>query len=497
MFNKKYLLIMFLGIFLITFTTALKVNIPVVTNISTASVNDSYYLRGLSPQQVANLFDASGYYLKSNPFSFYNSTTLPLETDTISMSYLNETFNNTKEPTGFSEQGVFTSSLLFNDSNRTFSICANPSYVIYFKGKKITKTGCDSLIIPNDAGYTNYIYFDGVTGETLTQSTSPWGNDFSNTIQVATVFWNGSNGLIGKERHGITMDSSTHYYLHTTVGTRYVSGFTGQFTNPSNWNLTAGIIADEDNIDTNPAQSGGRIFYHTATGRYTFTPNQTRLYYNISNIVQYDSLTGTTNVPVAGYVAYWFVESVDRDTPTYIIMGQRTDTTLANAQANNKWESMSLSTLDIPEYKLLYRVILKRQGTSIPTTEDVLDLRSVSNLPSGTYVATSHSSLTGLTNDDHLQYLRTDGTRLLSANWNQGAFNFTNTSSWWFGQSNNHYNKTQMDNGTWIKKNTNIEFYGKNATGMTIIDLLQIAGACPLTINGSICSNATGTYIVG
>jgi hypothetical protein len=45
------------------------------------NVNNTNYHQGLTPQQVANLFDASGYYLKSNPFSFYNSTTIPAQTN--------------------------------------------------------------------------------------------------------------------------------------------------------------------------------------------------------------------------------------------------------------------------------------------------------------------------------------------------------------------------------------------------------------------------------
>lgn len=42
---------------------------------------------------------------------------------------------------------------------------------------------------------------------------------------------------------------------------------------------------------------------------------------------------------------------------------------------------------------------------------------------------TSHSDLAGLTNDDHTQYLRTDGTRLLTGNWNAGAFTIFATST--------------------------------------------------------------------
>jgi hypothetical protein len=53
---------------------------------------------------------------------------------------------------------------------------------------------------------------------------------------------------------------------------------------------------------------------------------------------------------------------------------------------------------------------------------DSWNFTTTSTYPSGTTSGISHSTLLNLTNDDHTQYLRADGTRLLTANWNPGAF---------------------------------------------------------------------------
>jgi len=69
--------------------------------------------------------------------------------------------------------------------------------------------------------------------------------------------------------------------------------------------------------------------------------------------------------------------------------------------------------------KLLYRVIMRRSGTDESWIE-TQDLRSISNLPAGTYLATAHNTLTGLTTgDDHTQYAllagRTTGQTLIGS----------------------------------------------------------------------------------
>ena len=73
-------------------------------------------------------------------------------------------------------------------------------------------------------------------------------------------------------------------------------------------------------------------------------------------------------------------------------MGQRQDILLADARANNTYKSLSFGTLPFREMKILYRVILRSTGGSA-TYVETQDLRSVSNLPGGTYVATDHGGI--------------------------------------------------------------------------------------------------------
>ena len=93
------------------------------------------------------------------------------------------------------------------------------------------------------------------------------------------------------------------------------------------------------------------------------------------------------------YVAYWIFATNSTTRPIVSLMGQREDKKLIDARANNKYESLTLGTLPFEEMKLLYRVILKNDATPY---EEAQDLRAVSNLPAGTYVATQHNALTGL-----------------------------------------------------------------------------------------------------
>ena len=70
--------------------------------------------------------------------------------------------------------------------------------------------------------------------------------------------------------------------------------------------------------------------------------------------------------------------------------------------------------------------------TGATPTGDIVDLRETGLTGAGGgggAGVTSHSSLSDLGNDDHAQYLRTDGTRALSGNWNAGAKSITTTST--------------------------------------------------------------------
>lgn len=60
---------------------------------------------------------------------------------------------------------------------------------------------------------------------------------------------------------------------------------------------------------------------------------------------------------------------------------------------------------------------------------------------------------------------------------------------------NNFINSTNLTNVAFINKSNN--FNQNNLTNISIIKMTENNFACSLNINHTICSNATGTYIIG
>lgn len=330
----------------------------------------------------------------------------------------------TKEPTGFETRTTSTLSFDSDPLSDTFlQFTITPtitSFNIWSKGVKFEKTA-SNVSITNTLGLW-YIYFN--TSGVLSAMQTVW--DFvDGNIPVATLYWDGVVGLICDERHGIIMDGMTHAYLHYSVGVRYYSGI-NLTINDTTFSTDIGYILDEDIRFTVSAQTTCRVFYRES-GFYKFTAPQAKWYIEGgagTTLLQYDNAGALATVDNNKYMAMWFFAVNDISNPIWVLTGQRQDTLLADARANNNYQSLVLLTLPSAEMKLLYRIIVQRSGTSEVWIETA-DYRSVSNLPASNYVATNHSSLTGLTNDDHVQYLLANATRPLTADWDVGAYKIT------------------------------------------------------------------------
>ena len=292
-------------------------------------------------------------------------------------------FTDKTEPTGFVNR---TATLSFDNATRVFTITG--SHDIYLSGVKTTK-GTGSITISDTTG-THWIYYNAAG--ILSESSTP---NFS-LPTIATVYYNTTigfdKGLLGEERHGLKMDGDTHAYLHYTVGTRYESGLTGTFGNTT-FSITAGKIDDEDIAHSISEATTCDIVYKDGAADFVWLENQTQYYYNAPSDLYYNNGNALTSAPANQYVAYWIFATNSTTRPIVSLMGQRVDTTIAAARENNKYESLTLGQLPFEEMKLLYRVILRNDATPYVETQD---LRAISNLPAGTYIATQHNALTGL-----------------------------------------------------------------------------------------------------
>ena len=339
---------------------------------------------------------------------------------------INEIYNRTKEPTGFENQ---TDSLIsFATSTRTFTISTSSgstNFNVYYRGNKINKTGVSTITIP--AVTATYFVYYSPTG-VLSTSTTAWDITAATVVPIATVYFNSTTSVayLGDERHGMTMDSATHAYLHQTIGTRYESGFSGTFVT-NNATITAGIIWDEDLRFSWPQDTDFQVFNRNSSQYWDITGPQTAMYRLQGSTLLYDNAGASTSVPVSNYVAYWIFAGNSSSSPIISVMGQRVDTTIANARANNTYASLNLNNFAANEYKVLYRIIFQNVAGSATYVENQ-DLRAVSSVVGGGTSGLDHGTLTGLLDDDHTQYLLVNGTRAQTTLTVSGTSSFATTS---------------------------------------------------------------------
>jgi hypothetical protein len=302
------------------------------------------------------------------------------------------------DPTGFTNRT--DSTLSWN--NATMNLTINGTYYFWNRGVKYTDVN-RTIQIANTTGQ-HWIYYNDTNVLTEIVGTPGWQLPI-----IASVYWNNvtQKGLMGDERHGFKMDFLTHGYLHDTVGTRYFSGLTGTFADAT-FSVSAGQIYDEDIAFPIGVNTTCTVMFKNGTAEYQWLEGQTKYYYEDgASDINYNNGNSLAAVGANLYCAYWIFATNDPATPILSLMGQRQDTTIAAARTGNTYERLALGTLPFQEMKLLYRVILRNDATPY---EEAQDYRSVSNLPAGTYVATAHNVLSGLTTgDDHPQYVLNEG----------------------------------------------------------------------------------------
>jgi len=299
-----------------------------------------------------------------------------------------------KEPTGFVNRTDSNISIATVSATTTFTIApASTTFDYYAQGTKYTVSAAQTVEIPDTMGLW-YIYY---VGATLTASQTFPGMFVP---LVAICYWNSTTkkSLLSDERHGLSMDGDTHAFLHSTVGTRYGSGLVGTFTSTT-MALTEGDIWDEDLKITIGAQSQCRILYKDGSANWVYDEPAALYFKTNGSLVRYNNGNVLADVASASYCAYWIFATNDTTRPIVALMGQRVDSSMSSARTNNTYESLSFGALPYKEMKLLYRVIVRGNQTY----QETQDLRSISNLPAGTYVATDHNTLTNIGINSHAE----------------------------------------------------------------------------------------------
>lgn len=272
-------------------------------------------------------------------------------------------------PTGMENRT--DSTLAFDAGTRTFTIAPAVTSFSYFRdGKYVTKSSAQTVVI-DDTTQQNYIYFN--SSDVLTASTTySW---VSGNVLVAIVYWDATNnkGRLLDERHGFVMSGRTHQHLHETIGALYESGFAMSFDDTT-FTVAAGEFHDEDINFSVSEQTTCIVLYRMSVGSpstWTWNTADTKYYAEDGGSdIYYDNAGTPTPVGSNNYSAMWIFVTNDVDSPIYAVMGQRTDTTIANARINNTVEGLDLTGLPSPEMILLAKVILRNDATPYEEYED-------------------------------------------------------------------------------------------------------------------------------
>jgi hypothetical protein len=351
------------------------------------------------------------------------------------------------EPMGHENKSQ--SLISFNNTTRVFTIQpASTSFNVWCKGIKYNITTAKTVTIPNTTGLY-YIYFDSNGSLQYKTTFFDWEND----TPTAYVYWNSSTGtapFVADERHGIVLDWQTHEYLHRTRGAVIANGFsisnytttgTGANNSDAQFDLSDGTFFDEDlevnvthsntptaNTWEQDLQGPARIpvFYLSGTGWVLDSPTDYALKQGTSRI-KYNLLSGgtwtTPDVPSnTHYTISWIIATNNINYPVLAIMGQYQSNKVTDQEALN-FGDLTLTDFPVVEFRPLWKIIWQTDSryantpnAKIVQIRDLRDLGSAGiSLGVSGQAVSDHGLLTGLSDDDHSQYVHTSVDRTISA----------------------------------------------------------------------------------
>jgi hypothetical protein len=320
-----------------------------------------------------------------------------------------------KHYTGFPDKTSATdpSSISWDDSTYTLTLAPSSStHNIYINGVKYAISSLTKqLTVAQEAATGLYWFWLTATAGVVSLNCSTTQPGFDVCL-VATVYWNTttSKGILSDERHWYGRDKWMHEYLHETIGARFAVGLTGTFTDTT-FEVGAGEFYDEDIEHDISAQTTCKVLYHNGDADWAWVAGSTTPYKTVNpgvdDTLQYNNGNSLATVDNNKYVNMWVFITPDMTHSVHIVIGTAQYATIALARAATV---PSLGTLGTAENKLIYKVTYQNNGGT-PDYIETTDYRTSSNLPVSSYVAPDHGALTGLSDDDHTQYLLVNGTR--------------------------------------------------------------------------------------
>ena len=354
------------------------------------------------------------------------------------LNNLNESQTIMGEPMGHADKTQSTIS--FDAGTRTFTITpVGASFVVWCKGEKYTYTTAQTVVIPDTAGL-HFIYFSSTGVLSTKMSYFTWDED----APTSYVYWNATNNeavYFADERHGVTLDWQTHEYLHRTRGAAIANGFAasgytlsgdGSADADAQITIEGGTFFDEDmqidivssntptaNTFEQDLNSPARIpilylegseWRITSPTDYPVKQGTARPQYNLYTGGAW-TLVDVTNTD---YTCTWILATNNLTYPVVGVISQSNLSTLNNAEAA-VFEDLDLPGFPSVEFRPLYKLIFQSNNSysNTPHTRlrGITDIRSISSVGVAPSLISDHGNLSGLTDDDHPQYLSASDVR--------------------------------------------------------------------------------------
>jgi hypothetical protein len=267
------------------------------------------------------------------------------------------------------------------------------------------------------ANTTYYICVDSA-GTVQAQTSNP---GLVNKIYLArirtaasSVLWTGS-AIMESLHHGNAMETFAR-----NMGAIYISGSIVTENGTRGLNVSSGKY-QYGTVEMNPSGGTGVSFTlvtENGSGGHNFTASQTQI-----NNTQYDNGSGTLVSLSNNYYRRdaLYTSGEGANEKLFLVMGQVEYSNLVNAESGTIPTPPDWFTGTIC---LIASIIQKQGDTNISQIRS--ERPTLAFQASGVSAASVHANLTGLSADDHPQYLLTNGGRTLTGNLNLGSNNITN-----------------------------------------------------------------------
>jgi len=340
------------------------------------------------------------------------------------------------------------STLAWNNGTRVLTLASTGTTYYWIEAIRYSfASGADETITISDATGLHLIYLDSTPAlqEIVNPSEAQVDDAIQNKCLVAMIYYNttvsyDTGYVVADERHGTVMSPETHHWIHNNVGAAYKSGFAiSAYTLDTatdaavSYDLSDGELCDEDlehDIENGTAANQYEqvlqgdaevpVLMKLADGSWVEQAASTLPYVvDGSKDLQYmdtDNSWTQTTLGNSKFMLMWIVATNDWQYPIKAIQGSQEYNTEARARAGADTEIIDWGTLPSAEFVVLYQQIMKQaNGTNVNgKIVDIIDFR-FSKITGSSATAQDHGSLSGLSDDDHAQYLLVDGTRGVEA----------------------------------------------------------------------------------